>query len=180
MDYTTIRIRTKDYQKLKFLADKDERTIIWYMSKLLKEELNHEQIRRGAARSNSSSMTRHTVNKPVKKKVHPLFGTLKQIWLDTWKQNNKYDFLSWGAAHSVALNQIIIKIETQLLTSTDMIGNGETQQVFQIIMDKLPQFYKDKFLTAINKNYDTIIADITNGGNKGKQIQNGGKLDFRN
>lgn len=152
-----IRINKQNYEALQAKAIEEDRPLIRVVTRILTEALKPPQP-----------------NPQLKgKKTHPLFSELKQIFLDTWKANNNYDFLSWGAAHSVALNSIIKKIEIQT--------EGEnTKQVFQIIMDKLPLFYRDKFLTAINKNYDTIIADIKNGGNKACKVQNGGQFDFRN
>ena len=151
-----IRINKQNYEALQAKSIEEDRPLIRVVTRILTDALQPKG------------------NPKIKdKKTHPLFGTLKQIWLDTWKQNNKYDFLSWGAAHSVSLNAIIKKIEVQT--------EGEnTEQVFQIIMDKLPQFYRDKFLTAINKNYDTIISDIKNGGNKGNKLQqDAGIYDWR-
>ena len=151
-----IRINKQNYEALQAKSIEEDRPLIRVVTRILTDALQPKG------------------NPKIKdKKTHSLFGPLKQIWLDTWKQNNKYDFLSWGAAHSVALNQIIKKIETQDKT-------GSTEEVFIIMMNKLPQFYRDKFLTAINKNYDTIISDIKNGGNKDSKIQDGGRFDFRN
>ena len=151
-----IRINKQNYEALQAKSIEEDRPLIRVITRILTDALQPKG------------------NPKIKdKKTHPLFGTLKQIWLDTWKQNNKYDFLSWGAAHSVALNQIIKKIETQDKTNS-------TVEVFSVIMTQLPQFYKDKFLTAINKNYDTIISDIKNGGNKNPKLhQDGGIYDFR-
>jgi hypothetical protein len=108
-----------------------------------------------------------------KKPTHPHFAECKAGFLEYWKKRNGYEFKSWGVQHATALNSLIRKIES-------MDNSNNTLEVFGIIMEKLPTFYHNKFLTAINKNYDSIIAEIKQGGRtKSTKIQDGGIYDFR-
>ena len=113
--------------------------------------------------------------KPVKeKKVHPLFNEMKGIYEHAWIANNNFAYRWNGVVDASALNRLIKSLEAI------NEGGKPIADLFAVIMDKLPNFYKDKTINAINKNLNGIIADIKNGGNKAGQIPHQGKYDFRN
>lgn len=114
-------------------------------------------------------------NPPLKKEVHPQFGRCKDIFFEYWIKRNQYDFKDWNGAHAKALNGLIKKIE-----SSGSFTGVQVLDIFTVLMDKLPAFYHNKYLTAINSNYGSIISDIKNGGNKTTTNQDGGAFDFRN
>lgn len=108
-----------------------------------------------------------------KKKVHPQFGELRKIFEEAWTKRNGFAYRWSGAADASALNRLIKTLES-------LAGESTITDLFTIIMDRLPVFYHDKTINAINKNINGIIADIKSGGNKTSKVQNGGEYDFRN
>jgi len=144
-----IRINKQAYEALKIKAKEQDRSLSWMASKLILERIE------SPPRANPSK---------TKTKVHPEFARCKELFMNYWKFYNDYDFMSWSGAQAKALNSIIKKIEAQ------SENKAAPFNVFEIILKNLPEFYKNKTLTAINGNYDTIIAEIKAGtGNKNKQ-----------
>ncbi len=114
--------------------------------------------------------------KPIKekKKTHPQFQSIKDIYFEYWEKNNGFEYTSWSVVDASATNRLIAQLEK--INQSDCTISG----FFQIIMSKLPDFYKNKTINAINKNLNGIIADIKNGGNKGTKLhQDGGIFDHR-
>ena len=148
-----IRINEENYNLLQAKARAEERPISWVLGRILTEHL-----------------------KQIKKKqkiVHPDFSTLKDIYMHVWDKNNHVPY-QWSLVDATALNRLI--------TSMTNINEKKAPipDLFRVIMDNLPEFYKDKSINAINKNLNGIIADIKNRRNKGGKVQNGGIYDFRN
>ena len=108
-----------------------------------------------------------------KKKVHPAFAPLKQIYFDTWKKNNGFQYTGWNVVDASALKRLIKQLE-----ALNKEGNP-LEDLFKVIMDRLPGFYHDKRINAINNNLNGIIAEIKQGGNKTKAIPNLGEFDWR-
>ncbi len=94
-----------------------------------------------------------------KKSVHPLFNDMKLAYLDKWKENNGFEARWQGVTDATALNRLIRSLESL----------NESEQpitaLWKVILDKLPNFYKDKTINAINKNLNGIIAEIKQEGN---------------
>lgn len=152
-----IRINEDNYELLKAKAKAEDRPLTRVITRILTEALQDKPA-----------------NPPLKnKKVHPDFNHMKEIFMDTWLKNNGYKYTSWSGVQAQALNKIITKLEA-LDTSNNILG------AFQVLMDKLPDFYKTKNVTAINGNFDSIIADIKRGTKQSNLIQDAGKFDFRN
>ena len=111
--------------------------------------------------------------RPNKKQVHPSFAEMKGIYEHAWIANNNFAYRWNGAIDASALNRLIKSLEAI------NEGGKPIADLFAVIMDKLPNFYKDKTINAINKNLNGIIAEIKNGGNKSSKVQNGGIFDHR-
>ena len=110
---------------------------------------------------------------PKKTKTkHPDFDEMKEIYSDYWMEYNRVAYQWNGVIDNTALNRLIKSLEN-LNTSDNSLSD-----LFRIIMGKLPEFYKDKSINAINKNLNGIIATIKNGGDKGRKIQSSGIYDF--
>ena len=155
MKTKVVRIKESDYERMNLM--KGYLNFMNFFTKLLDD----------------LEQPKKEIKTKLKSTVHPDFEYCKMIFFDRWKQRNRYEFKSWGPAHAKALNDLIRKIES-------MSDGDNTVDVFTVLMDKLPAFYQDKYLTAINKNYDSIIAEIKNGGNKGSKLhQDGGIYDHR-
>ena len=148
-----IRLNKEHYQQLQAKAKAEERPISWVLGRILTEHL-----------------------KQIKKKqkiVHPDFSTLKDIYIDAWDKNNRTPY-QWSLIDATALNRLIVSM-TNINEKKAAIPD-----LFKVIMDNLPEFYKDKSINAINKNLNGIIADIKNRRNKGSKVQDAGQYDFRN
>ena len=146
-----IRINEENYNLLQAKAKAEERPISWVLGRILTEHLKQKK----------------------KKSVHPHFNTMKDIFFEYWLKHNGTQFIDWDGGHSMALNRLIAKIE-----QTDK--SNKPVEFFTVLMDNLSDFYKSKYIAAINKNYESIIADIKNRRNKGSKVQDGGQYDFRN
>ena len=154
-----IRINKENYERLKEKAIEEDRPLSRIISRILTEAL--KPVIKG--------------NPDLKKKpVHPSFKQMKEIYTNHWSLNNGFEYQWNGAIDAGALNRLI-----------KSLGNINESQLsivdfFNVIMSKLPQYYEDKTINAINKNLNGIIATIKNGGNKGNKIQDGGIYDHRN
>ena len=95
-----------------------------------------------------------------KKETHPLFGTLKDIYITTFENNNRVKYTSWSVIDAQALNKLIKQLE--VINES----NKPLDDLFAVLMDKLPNFYRDKKINAINNNLSTIISEIKNGNSK--------------
>ena len=158
METKVIRIRKEDYIKLKAMGEDQRRKLVDVIANILEDR--KESVR---------------PNPPKEKKpVHPSFQQMKEIYTNHWSLNNGFEYQWNGAIDAGALNRLI-----------KSLGNINESQLsvvdfFNVIMSKLPQYYEDKTINAINKNLNGIIATIKNGGNKGNKIQDGGIYDHRN
>ena len=97
--------------------------------------------------------------KPVKK-THPYFNSIKEIYIEAWESNNGVKYTSWGVVDATATNKLIRQLES-INESKQPVND-----LFRVIIDKLPNFYKDKSINAIAKNLSSIIAEIKNGNKK--------------
>ena len=114
-------------------------------------------------------------NPQIKKPpTSPHFAPIKELYFNKFKENNGFEYTDWSGVQAKSLNQLIVKL-TKINESDAPITD-----IFKVLMDKLPTFYKSHNLSSINKNLNAIIGTIKNGGDKGKIIQDGGKFDFRN
>lgn len=158
----TIRIRDTDRERIGFM--KGMLSIQNFITTLLdKEEQPKEEPK--PKRPNP---------KLKDKPAHPSFAIMKDAYLARWKINNGFEARWNGAIDATALNRLIKSLEAINTSDSPII------ELWEVILDKLPQFYKDKTINAINKNLNGIIADIKNGGNKGSKLhQDGGIYDFR-
>ena len=137
--------------------------------------LDQEREKKGISMTFNASKAILEYFKPKKQSTkHIHFDELKQIYCDFWNEYNKTVYQWNGVIDNSALNKLIRSLE-RINTSTYHITD-----LFKIIMSKLPEFYKDKSINAINKNLNGIIAEIKNGRNKNRAIQNGGIYDFTN
>ena len=134
-----IRIKEKAHTIAEKEAKKQDRSITWIAS---------EAIEYRYSRPNP---------KLKEKKVHPYFAKLKEIYYIYWQKYNGFEYRWNGAVDAQALNRLIKSLEA--INESD----NTIEDLFKIIMDKLPNFYKDKSINAINKNLSTIIAEIKNG-----------------
>jgi hypothetical protein len=92
-----------------------------------------------------------------KKPVHPAFNELKEIYMEYYQKYNRREFYWRGAIDATALNRLIKTLEA-------LPRKGESiTDLFRVIMDKLPRFYKDKSINAINNNINGIITEIKTG-----------------
>ena len=148
-----IRINSEKYILLKAKAKEEDRPLSRVITRILAEALGPKP------------------NPKLKeKKVHPLFNTMKGIYTNVWRVNNSFDYRWNGAVDATALNRLIKNLEG--------MTDKSPADLFRFIMNKLPTFYKDKTINAINKNLNGIIAEIKNGGNKRNKVQVGGDFDF--
>lgn len=107
------------------------------------------------------------------KTKHPDFDKIKELYLSYWFEYNKFKYQWNGVIDNTATNRLIKSLDNINESNLSIVD------LFTIIMGKLPDFYKDKSINAINKNLNGIIAEIKNGRNKATKLQNGGHFDFR-
>ena len=153
MEYKLIRLRIADYNKLKEIGITERRKMIDVISMLLEKKKPNPQLK--------------------EKKTHPAFHSLKEIYIEYWHKYNGFEYTSWGVVDASALNRLINQLESINESELSII------EFFRIIMDKLPDFYKNKTINAINKNLPSILSDIKNGKQIKEKFPNIGPLDFR-
>ena len=95
------------------------------------------------------------------KKTNPNFQRMKDHYVFYWKKYNGFEYRWNGLIDATALNRLIKTLE-------GMTEGSDVAEPFLYILEKLPKFYHDKTINAINKNINQILAEIKNGS-KGKQ-----------
>jgi hypothetical protein len=147
METQVIRIRIDDYHKLKERGLKERRKLVDVISMLLEQDKETKETPRP--------------NPSIKKKeAHPSFNQFKEIYTNHWSLNNGFEYKWNGVIDSTATNRLIRNIESRNEKGASL------EEFFTVIMQNLPDFYKDKTINAINKNLNSIISEIKNGNKK--------------
>lgn len=95
-------------------------------------------------------------------KVVSVHTTCKNFYVQFQQQNNRE--CNWNGKYAGSLSHILGKLK---LTYSKSHGREPTEQEiygsFEYLIKKLPDWYKDKELSIINSNYDSIVNEIKNG-----------------
>jgi len=136
------------------------------------EALQHRHNETGASITYLASNAIIEALKPKKKaslkkgKSDPRLQEMKQIFWDTWTENNGFNPVGFGAVEISHLKQIITKLDK----ITDVTN---VTSLFKVIMSNLPEWYKSQSLKVINSKLNEIIAEIKrNGTSKNDEARN--------
>jgi hypothetical protein len=136
-----IRIKELAARLVKEEAVKKDRSETWVASKAIEKALK----------------PRGPQLKKPKTDPHPLFNDMRQAYKDAWLQNNKFEYKWNGVIDATALHRLIHSLENINQSDESIVD------LFKIILDKMPEFWHDKSINALNKNLNGIIASIKKG-----------------
>ena len=95
--------------------------------------------------------------KKEKKKVHPDFQAMKDAYFEYWKLKYRMNYAGWNVVDAQAMNGIIRKIE--LINQSD----ASTVDFWKQLLTKLPEFWQNKSLASINKNFNKVVLEAKTG-----------------
>jgi hypothetical protein len=118
-------------------------------SKLLEE---HKRTRVAVSIIASDMIMKH-YSKPTRTKTHPLHTKFIEAFCIHWERLNgfKYGMTQADVGAVKALIKKCEKLDEK---------NAGTLELFEIVLEKLPNWYKDKGLAIINSKFNDIIAEI--------------------
>ena len=102
----------------------------------------------------ASDAIENTFKKHKKKNVDPRFNDIKEIFFDMWEEQNGFKYLDFGPADAAHIKQIIAKLDKINIKDADI------RDMFKLIMERLPDFYRGKNIKIINGKLTEIIATI--------------------
>lgn len=133
----------------------------------IKQKLNtpmKEKLKGGIKekfKDNNTSTNTTSINKEeshsasVEKKDNYVFNEGRDYWLNT-----VHPGWSFNGVQGKALKSIIIKIQGSIEQTGADATNEKTIEAFKILMQALPDWFKDKELNVIDTKYNEIISQI--------------------
>lgn len=109
-----------------------------------------------------------------------LFNACKEYWL-----NEVHAGWTFDGVQGKALKSLTNKLQASIKNAGNDVNDSTTLDAFKILMQALPEWFRDKELTVLNSKYNEIINQIKNSKNgttnstgRQKQTTNKYRPDF--